>query len=261
MKHRVVPAPEQQDWAVESSEGGGRSGECVMRGIGGQDGDVSDEVSDCLASFSGSIGGIESDSMLSGRHAGRPRHESRRASAAQVDEAPRGGDQRWDGDVVRLRHCGVAQHQRRDIERSRCSDGDRTTPVVGGENDGADDLGLTEGDQLGDPLAKPSGASSLGVPHPYLIDGDDPPVVAELAKQVPPCIGPGGVAVDADDGALRAGSGVEDVKVHRTAIGPVDDHPAGPGGVKAPRDQLLGGRGERCCNCHGPTRAVRRRRS
>ena len=172
--------------------------------------------------------------MRCGGHSRRAGHEGRSASAAQVDQAPGGGDERGDGHVLGLRHRGVAEHEGVDLERGGSANGHRASPVVSHEHQGPVDLGSTEGDELGDPVSEPPWPASLGVAHADLVDGDHAPVVTELGQQALPCVAPGRVAVHADDRPLGSGPSVEQVKVHRPAVRSVDDDSARPGRIEAP---------------------------
>lgn len=116
MEDRIATAPQEQRGSWVLVEHIGARLQRLVRRVGGGDRDVSDEISHRLAPFGRAVGGTQHAPVLPARHQGGAGHEGRGSSAAQVDQAPRRGDQRWHGHTVGLGNRGVGQDKGVDVE-------------------------------------------------------------------------------------------------------------------------------------------------
>ena len=215
---RVARAPQHQHRDVEVADAG-RDG--VDGGVGrvvGPERDVRDEVPDRPAPRGRGVRRGERPSHLPGEGGTRQRggglHEGRRPHAGEPAEQRHVGepDQRRSLVVRRLRDRGVGEHDPMQLVavRERPAERDRATPVVADGDDRAGDAErLGQRAQVGDPLGqRPRRVEALGPAHAEMVGGDDPPAGRRLGQQAPPQVGPGGVAVDAEQRPDRVGDAV-----------------------------------------------------
>ena len=98
---------------------------------------------------------------------------------------------------------------------------DDPAPVVTYRDDRSGDAeGIGEATQVGDPLRDRAWrVGPLGEPHPEVVGGDDAPALRGRREQSAPQVGPGGVAVHAEQGPSSGFDAVvEQVPVPRTAL-------------------------------------------
>ena len=158
------------------------------------------------------------------RQRGGGPHERRRAHAGEPAQPRdvREPDQRR-AVVVRAAGATAVLVSTTPRSWSRCASAqpreiDATPVVADGDDRSGDAERRGQRAEVGDPLRqRPRRVGALGAAHAQVVGGDDPPAGRRLGQQAAPQVGPGGVAVDAEQRADGVGGAVvQDVPGART---------------------------------------------
>ena len=180
--------------------------------------------------------------MLRTGHAGGAAHKRRGALASKRCRRAGQCDERRHAHTIGQPDSGVGENQGPTVELGGSTDGDRTTPVVGGHHHRAGSVLTHKRHQFADALGQDARRTPTRKPHAGLVHGHHPPPRRRLGHKVLPDVRPRGIAVGAHQRAThRIGAIVEDVPSHGGAVGGREVHQARPRRIQAPVPHLGGG--------------------